>query len=312
MKSFSAVTPTPKRCWLLRGGWDFQGGQPASQRGRLAIALMVSLALLVISIPACAFDFEDFCPVQAPSNWTAAAWSQFRDSCIADDLAHDRHLFDDCMRKCTSVNQALGRAVKLKPLKMHSAPGEPPLNPNWCSSVPVAFTPLQGVNHPGDWERIRQGCMNTAPIDEVCRDECEALEDLWQRKKSGYVPGKPTLPLSTNVPQGPFPLPGGGNGYIVPLPPTPAAAATPAAPQSSTDPTNYPPGPFSSFAAQDIDAISNGLPPDVAADVSPTQNVEFTNFLGMYVYNKPALPVGSPAPTPAAIYDRVDIAWDKV
>ncbi len=41
--------------------------------------------------------------------------------------------------------------------------------------------------------------------------------------------------------------------------------------------------------------------PDVAADVSPTQNVEFINYLGLYVWAKPALPVASPAPTPQAI-----------
>ncbi|HUY28237.1 MAG TPA: hypothetical protein VMV27_12535 [Candidatus Binataceae bacterium] len=41
---------------------------------KLAIGLMASLALLFISVPANAFDFEDVCPVQAPPNWTASAW----------------------------------------------------------------------------------------------------------------------------------------------------------------------------------------------------------------------------------------------
>lgn len=70
-------------------------------------------------------------------------------------------------------------------------------------------------------------------------------------------------------------------------------------------------GPFSSYPGQDLNAltvlngVNEGQPPDVAPDVSPSQNVEFVNALGMYVWAKPALPVPSPAPTPIAKFDEV-------
>ena len=124
--------------------------------------------------------------------------------------------------------------------------------------------------------------------------------ELWERERTGGLNSPRVLPDSTDKPQGPFPLSGGGSGFILPLPPTPAAVTTPAAapggPQSSLDPPSYAPGRFSSFPAQDLNALSYGEPPDIAADLSPTQNVEFVNYLGMYVYNKPTLPIASPAP----------------
>ncbi|MGH7932240.1 MAG: hypothetical protein ACREQN_03625, partial [Candidatus Binataceae bacterium] len=58
-----------------------------------------------------------------------------------------------------------------------------------------------------------------------------------------------------------------------------------------------------------MSATTNGQPPDVAADVSPTQNVEFVNDLGMYVWAKPTLPVGSPAPTPEASPVPLNTFW---
>ncbi|MHB8382483.1 MAG: hypothetical protein ACYDC3_09125 [Candidatus Binataceae bacterium] len=168
---------------------------------RVVTGLMVSLALVFIGGLASAFDFEDICPVQAPPTWTATAWSQFRDSCIADDSAHDRHLVDDCLRKCASADQAEGIKPKIKPFKLHSAPGEAPLNPNWCSSVPASPAPPHFENRPGDWAQIRQGSMNTAPIDVGCRDACEAAEELWTRKKlHNTASADPGVIFDTNCP----------------------------------------------------------------------------------------------------------------
>jgi hypothetical protein len=53
------------------------------------------------------------------------------------------------------------------------------------------------------------------------------------------------------------------------------------------------------FPGQDLSATASGQgqPPNVSADVSSTQNAEFINFLGLWVWNKPTLPIVSP-PTP--------------
>jgi len=60
------------------------------------------------------------------------------------------------------------------------------------------------------------------------------------------------------------------------------------------------PSPFSSYPGQELDGIIS-QPPDIAADVSGVHNIEFVNDLGMYVWNKPTLPVPTPMPAPFVI-----------
>jgi hypothetical protein len=100
---------------------------------------------------------------------------------------------------------------------------------------------------------------------------------------------------STAAPREPFPLQSGGSGFIAPLP----ASSEDAAPEELSSVLFA--GPFSSFLGEDLNANTpgQGEPPDVSADVSSSQNVEFINNIGLAVWNKPALPVPSPAPTPA-------------
>ena len=149
-----------------------------------------------------------------------------------------------------------------------------------------------------------------------CYHACGSAVGLWGTSKN--PPTKSPYPMSTDKLQGPFQLPGGGTGYVLPLPSfavSPAAGSTPTPSQGSSNKlgplspspgsSTGAPGPFSSYPGADLNVsnCNNGdcQPPDVAADVSPTQNVEFINYLGLYVWAKPALPVASPAPTPQAI-----------
>lgn len=81
-----------------------------------------------------------------------------------------------------------------------------------------------------------------------------------------------------------FRLPGGGWGAVGHIPHPPTATPTRGSPQGANDPSGTqvsgdPPGQLStlSFAGADTNATHDGQPPDVAADVSSEQEVEFVN-----------------------------------
>ncbi len=177
-------------------------------------------------------------------------------------------------------------------------PAPAPTNPNWCPGVPESPPP------PGwsasDWAGFYKSCSSTGlPRSALigCSHVCNGARAAWATSHNAPPANRY---LSTSRPQGPIPLPGGGEGYILPLlppPGPPGASPMPSAPQGSSDPPGLVPG---AFAGADLNALNDGQPPDVAADVSPTQNVEFVNFLGLYIWAKPALPILSPAPTPEA------------
>ena len=116
-----------------------------------------------------------------------------------------------------------------------------------------------------------------------------------EAEEGGQLNQPNTAPSPSDQPQGPFPLPGGASGYVLPAQPAPTSAVP-----STSDllASVLLPGPFSSFPGQDLNATVDGQPPDPAADVSLVQNAEFVNDLGLYVWNKPSLPVPSPAPPP--------------
>ncbi|MHB8382684.1 MAG: hypothetical protein ACYDC3_10160 [Candidatus Binataceae bacterium] len=123
--------------------------------------LPIVLSPVLVSLPAQAYDFTNVCPTQPPPKWTAEAWTQFRSACIANNSARDRRFFDRCMTACAVADQEEGIKPKVEKMKMHSAPGEPPLNPNGCSSVPTSPAPPHFELHPGDWARISEQCILT-------------------------------------------------------------------------------------------------------------------------------------------------------
>jgi hypothetical protein len=176
------------------------------------------------------------------------------------------------------------------------------LNPNWCSDVPASPAPPYFEHHPGEWTEARRMCTSARKADLGCAYICGDARDRWNLKKSGRLNKPDSFPSPTDNPQGPFPLSGGASGYILPAQPAPApsgptsdAADAVSAALSSV----LPPGPFSSFPGQELYGVIL-QPPDVSADVSPFENAEFVNDEGLYVWQKPALPIATPmaAPTP--------------
>jgi hypothetical protein len=122
---------------------------------------------------------------------------------------------------------------------------------------------------------------------------CAGAREMWRLSKEGKLDQPYTFPRATNKMQGPFPLPGGAKGYILPLPPTPKAPAAPPPESSAAPDPPGAPGPAGSFPGAEISATADAEPPDVAADVSSLQNVEFINGFnstntsgGLYVYDK--------------------------
>ncbi len=96
-----------------------------------------------------------------------------------------------------------------------------PLNPNWCSSAPASPPPPLFEHKPGQWAAYRQMCMNVPKADKGCASICATAEDLWNLQKSGRLNQRNTWPSQTDKPLGPFPLPAGASGYVVPAHPAP-------------------------------------------------------------------------------------------
>ena len=118
-----------------------------------------------------------------------------------------------------------------------AAPTPAPRNPNWCADVPASTPPLNKIS-PQEWADIRKRCKNAVDTDWMCMNDCGAARELWQRAKEG-TPKEPfTLPPATNKLQGPFLLPGGAKGWVLPVPPglpIPAVTATPTSPEGLVD-----------------------------------------------------------------------------
>jgi hypothetical protein len=116
-----------------------------------------------------------------------------------------------------------------------------PSNPNWCPGVPASPAPPHFENFPGEWAQMSKACsadrsmLSPGEARERligCLHICGYARGLWGSSKNSPQ-GVPSWPLSTNKPQGPFPLQGGGLGYVLPLPSfalSPTASATPTAP----------------------------------------------------------------------------------
>lgn len=280
----------------------------------IAVAIVVATSsLLFVSATVQAYDFANVCPAQAPPKWVISvqAWTQFVNSCIANDAAatagraFDRPLWDKCIEKCGLADDAEGRTPPRSTSENQTSTSGSPANPSWCADVPASPPPPNFELKPGNWAATRKMCMNAKAGEMGCGYICGNARErwhLWKLQQSGQL--KPNaFPPPTDKPQGPFPVPGGGSGFILPMQPAPAPSGPTSdaadALSAALSSVVLPPGPFSSFPGQDLSATASGQgqPPNVSADVSSTQNAEFINFLGLWVWNKPTLPIVSP-PTP--------------
>jgi len=149
----------------------------------------------------------------------------------------------------------------------------------WCPDAPASPPPPGFEHHLGDWAATRKLC-GARMDDRGCRNLCEFAVELWSMKKAGRLNQPNSAPSPTDQTQGPFPLPGGASGFILPAQPAPTSEVP-----STSDAlaSILPPGPFSSFPGQELNATIDAQPPDPAADVSSMQNAQFVNDLGLYV-----------------------------
>jgi hypothetical protein len=96
---------------------------------------------------------------------------------------------------------------------------------SWCPQVPASPAPPYFDGHYGTWAEANKRCLNVTDDhkdQEECGDLCMAARDLWNMKKLGLLDKPDTFPQCTDKTQGPFPLPGGANGYILPCARMPA------------------------------------------------------------------------------------------
>ena len=98
----------------------------------------------------------------------------------------------------------------------------PLLNPNWCSDVPASPPPPNFEHHSGEWTEARQLCMRARKTDLGCANACGDAKESWSQQKAGLLNHPNAVPSPTDKLQGPFPLPGGASGYILPAQPAPA------------------------------------------------------------------------------------------
>ena len=206
-----------------------------AREGAGVVVFMVAGGLLVASATAQAYYFASVCPAHAPPKWAipAQTWSQFVDSCIANDAAatagrpFDRPFWDKCIEKCGLADDAEGP----KPPKPVPEDQSAPANPNWCSDLPASPPPPNFEIRPGDWNAIRKMC-SSAGAGLGCGNLCSGARErwhLWKLQQSGQL--KPnSFPSPTDKPQGPFPFPGGGSGFILPAQPAPVVPAPSASP----------------------------------------------------------------------------------
>jgi hypothetical protein len=107
--------------------------------------------------------------------------------------------------------------------RAHAAGPTGSVSPSWCQGVPASPPPPGFERHPGDWASVREMC-GAHMYDRGCRSLCMLAEELWSRKKAGRLNQPNTAPSPSSQPQGPFPLPGGASGYILPAQPAPTSA----------------------------------------------------------------------------------------
>ena len=99
-------------------------------------------------------------------------------------------------------------------------PAVPTSSPQWCTDAPASPPPPGFEHRPGGWANVRKMCA--AHRGRGCMWLCELALELWSMKKAGRLNQPDTFPPATDKPQGPFPLPGGAKGYILPIQPAPS------------------------------------------------------------------------------------------
>jgi hypothetical protein len=198
------------------------------------VIVVAAFGLFLVSAAAQAYDFANNCPPQAPPKWNISGqdWTQFVNSCVTNDAAatagraFDRPFWDKCIERCGLAADAEGRTPPTQAPERRSTNSAFPANPNWCSDVPASPPPPNfETGHPGKWAAFREMCMNAKGGNMGCGHICGYAEDLWRLQKSGRLNQPNTFPSPTDQPQGPFPLPGGGSGFILPKQPAPSVPA---------------------------------------------------------------------------------------
>jgi hypothetical protein len=91
----------------------------------------------------------------------------------------------------------------------------PTSTPQWRPDAPASPPPPGFEHRPGDWTAARKMC-GARLHDRGCRYICSFALELWSMKKAGRLNQPNTFPPATDKPQGPFALPGGAKGYILP------------------------------------------------------------------------------------------------
>jgi hypothetical protein len=182
------------------------------------------------------------------------------------------------LREYSAVGLAAIALLVIPPYSIRSdaraQPTKPSPSPTGHVPLALPIQPPPGWN-PQDWARVRQGCQTVAdkaaahqPFNNADSSNVGICRSLNFENLPG--PGGSTPPSSKHS--------------AMPIP-TPAVSPQPGAfnPALSASPII---GPFGNpFTGGSGDACSNGQPPDVAADVSPTQIVQLMNF-GLWVFDK--------------------------
>src|ERR1700685_232517 len=110
---------------------------------------------------------------------------------------------------------ALVGLYSMMPSVLKAQSAVPTNGPQWCTDAPASPPPPGFEHRPGDWANVRKMCA--AHGDRGCMWLCELALELWSMKKAGRLNQPNTFPPATDKPQGPFPLPGGAKGDILPI-----------------------------------------------------------------------------------------------
>jgi hypothetical protein len=141
-------------------------------------------------------------------------WAESYKACSTDRSAlPPRELHDmdvGCQNACQKAQLLWGYSLA-------------PENPDWCSDVPASPSPPNFDFQRGEWAAARYACMHKR-LDRTCGEICQGAEERWRQKKAGVLDRPSTFPSPTDKLQGPFTLPGGGKGYILPMQPAPGVA----------------------------------------------------------------------------------------
>lgn len=117
-----------------------------------------------------------------------------------------------------SLSALVGSMFSFSPAS--AQPPSEPANPNWCPGVTASPPPPHF--DPEHWSTVWARCTNHIGFEEGCFDDCQGARALWYRQQNGTLDQTPSI-NSTDQPQGPFPLPGGGSGYLMLIPSSPSA-----------------------------------------------------------------------------------------